>query len=177
VGKSGTSNLACERSLQSADLIFQVLSLLAESTFGRLRSYRLDCIADAHDFAFQLIAHDREILRECAIIVDQENISKPFRRVATDILRNNLTADRTPDVIDTVLTTNVFRVIQGYGTVTICDYEDVFRRKYLLRSYKRRSNDVGGFVLLEVSTSYTRRLFGSRSRLMAAYVCTYTWYE
>jgi hypothetical protein len=116
-------------------------------------------------------------LRECAIIVDQENIRKLFRRVATDILRNNLTADRTPDVIDTVLTTNVFRVIQGYGTVTICDYEDVFRRKYLLRSYKRRSNDVGGFVLLEVSTSYTRRLFGSRSRLMAPYVCTYTWYE
>jgi hypothetical protein len=70
VGKSGTSNLACERSLQSTDLVFQVLSLLAESTFGRFRSYRLDCIADAHDFAFQLIAHDWEIWRECAIIVD-----------------------------------------------------------------------------------------------------------
>jgi hypothetical protein len=58
-------------------------------------------------------------------------------------------------VIDTVLTTDLFRVIQGYGTVTICDYEDVFRWKYLLRSYERRSNDGGGFVLLEVSASFT----------------------
>jgi hypothetical protein len=61
-------------------------------------------------------------------------------------------------VVDTVLTTDLFRIIQGYGTVTVCDYEDVFRRKYLLRSYKRRTNDVGSFVLLEVSTSYTCRL-------------------
>jgi hypothetical protein len=128
---------------------------LAESTFGRLGSYRLDCIADAHDFAFQLIAHDREVWRECAIIVDQENISKPFRRVATNILRNDLTADRTPNVVDTVLTTDLFCVIQGYGTVTICDHEDVLRRKYLLRSYERGSNDVSSFVLLEVSTSFT----------------------
>jgi hypothetical protein len=158
VGKSGTSNLACERSLQSADLVFQVLSLLAESTFGRLRSHRLDCIADAHDFAFQLIAHNWEVGRECAIIVDQENISKAFGRVATDILRDNLAAHRTPNVVDTVLTTDLFRIIQGYGTVTVCDYEDVFRRKYLLRSYKCRPNDVGGFVLLEVSISYTCRL-------------------
>jgi hypothetical protein len=61
-------------------------------------------------------------------------------------------------VVDTVLTTDLFRIIQGYGTVTVCDYEDVFRRKNLLRSYKRRTNDVGSFVLLEVSTSYTFRL-------------------
>jgi hypothetical protein len=70
MGKSGTSNLACERSLQPANLVFQVLSLLAESAFRRFWSYRLDCVADAHDFAFQLIAHDREVWRECAIIVN-----------------------------------------------------------------------------------------------------------
>jgi hypothetical protein len=58
-------------------------------------------------------------------------------------------------MVDTVLTTDLFRIIQGYGTVTVCDYEDVFRRKYLLRSYKRRSNDVGSFVLLAVSTRFT----------------------
>jgi hypothetical protein len=50
--ESGTSNLACERSLQSTDLVFQVLSLLAQGAFGRFRAYRFDCIANALDFAF-----------------------------------------------------------------------------------------------------------------------------
>jgi hypothetical protein len=57
-----------------------------------------------------------------------------------------------------MLTTDLFCVVQGYGTVTICDYEDVSRRKYLLHSYERRSNNVTGFILLEVSASFTREL-------------------
>ena len=54
-------------------------------------------------------------------------------------------------MVDAVLTTDFFCVIQRYGTVAIGDDEDMFLRKDLLRSYKRGTNDIGGFVLREVS--------------------------
>jgi hypothetical protein len=149
--ESGTSNLACERSLQSTDLVFQVLSLLAQGAFGRFRAYRFDCIANALDFAFQLITYDRKVRRECAVVVNEENVSKSFCGVATNVLRDNLATDRTPDVIDAVLTTDLLCVIQRCRTVTIRDYEDMFSWKYFFRSYKRRSDNVSSFVLLEVS--------------------------
>jgi hypothetical protein len=150
--ESSTSDLACERSLQSTDLVFQVLSLLAQSAFRRSWAYRFDCVADAHDFAFQLITYDRKVWWECAVVVNEENVSKSFCGVATNVLRDNLATDRAPNVIDAVLTTDLFCVIKRYGTVTICDYEDMFSRKDLLCSYKCGSDDVSSLILLEVST-------------------------
>jgi hypothetical protein len=54
-----------------------------------------------------------------------------------------------------VLATDLFCVVQGYGTVAICDDEDVFSWEYFFRSHKRRADDVGCFVLLGVSASFT----------------------
>jgi hypothetical protein len=66
-------------------------------------------------------------------------------------LGHDLATDRTPNVVDAVLTTDFFCVIQRYGTVAISDDEDMFLRKDLLRSYERGADDVGGFVLGRVS--------------------------
>lgn len=154
--ESGTSNLTCEGTLQSTDLVFQVLSLLAECAFGRLRPYRFDGVTDALDFVSQSIAHNREVRRECAIVVDKQHVGEFFRSVASNILSNNLATNGAPNVVDPVLTTYFFRVIQRYRAITICDDKDVLRWKYLLRGHERGPDNIGGFVLLVVSIPLSR---------------------
>lgn len=131
IRESGTPNLARKRSLQSADFIFQVLGLLAQRAFIRLRAHRLDRIANALDIVLQPIAHDREIRRKCTVVVNEENVSKAFCSVAPDVLSHDLATDRAPDVVYSMLLAYFFCVVQRYGTVAVGDNENMFLRKYL----------------------------------------------
>lgn len=125
--------------------------MLAERAFGRLWAHRLDRIANTFDIVFQPVAHDREIRRQCTVVIDEENISEAFRGVTPDVLSDDLAADRAPNVVHSVLLAYFCCVVQRYGTVAVCDDEDVFLRKDSLCGHERRADDVGGFVLLEVS--------------------------
>jgi len=57
-------------------------------------------------------------------------------------------------VINAVLTTYLLRVIQRHRTVAVRDDEDMFLWEDLLRSHERGADDVGGFVLLEISVRF-----------------------
>ena len=54
-------------------------------------------------------------------------------------------------MINAVLTTYLLRVIQRHRTVAVRDDKDMFLWEDLLRSHKRRAEDVGGFVLRMIS--------------------------
>lgn len=177
VRKSGTSDLARKRSLQSTDLVLQVLSLLTQSTFRRSRADRFDRIADALDSAFQLIAHDWEVCWECAVVINKEHVSEPFGSVAPDVLGNNFATDRTPNVVHAVLTTYLFCIVEGYGTVPICNDEDMLRWEYFLRSHKRRADDGSSFVLLQVSLMFTHVSYSLLFKVRLLNLHTYAWYE
>lgn len=137
---------ACKRSLQSTDFILQVLSLLAQRAFKRPRAHGLYRVANAIDIALQPVAHDRKICRQRAVVVDEEDIGEAFRGVAPDVLSYDFATDRAPNVVDAVLTTDFFGVVQRHGTVAVCDDEDMFLWKILFAA-----TSVGPMMLATLS--------------------------
>ena len=62
---------ACKLSLQPADLVFEVLRLLTESTSRRIRANRFDGVSDTLYLAFHAVADYGEVGREGAVVIDE----------------------------------------------------------------------------------------------------------
>jgi hypothetical protein len=72
MGERCTANFSGKSSLQSTDLVFEVLSLLAQGTSWVLRrSHRLDSVADTLDLISESVAHDGKVGRKGAVVINQ----------------------------------------------------------------------------------------------------------
>jgi hypothetical protein len=90
VRKSSRSDLASKLTLDTTELILEVLSLLAEIAFGRIGTDRLDGVPDTLYVALHAFRNDREVFGKCAVIIDQEDVFKVFSCVASNELGNDL---------------------------------------------------------------------------------------
>ena len=72
MGECSASNLSSKRALQSTNLIFEILGLLAQSTaFVLCWAHGLDGVANALDLVGKAVADYREVWWQGAIVVDQ----------------------------------------------------------------------------------------------------------
>lgn len=70
--KCSAPNLACEGSLQAANLVFEVLSLLTQSSALVLWwSHGFDGVPDALYLVGKAVADHREVWRQGAIVINQ----------------------------------------------------------------------------------------------------------
>jgi hypothetical protein len=136
MGKRRTANFSSKSSLQSTDLIFEVLSLLAQSTAWVIRRpHRLDSVADTLDHIGESVAHDGKVGRKRAIVIDQQDVFVSLRGIAADVLsytverrdtsqrfvpgsiqivrrsHSHLASNRAPNMVDPVLLTNLFGLV------------------------------------------------------------------
>jgi len=111
VRKSRATDLARKFSLQSTNLVLQILCLLTICPLRRVGSDRLDRIPNNLHFAFEAIADDGEIRRQGAVVVDKQDVGVSFGSVAADVLGDDFAADGTPHVVDAVGLTDFFGVV------------------------------------------------------------------
>jgi hypothetical protein len=145
--KRRAANLARKFSLQSTDLVLQILCLLTICPLRRVGSDRLDGIPNNLHFPLEAIADDGEVRWQGAVVVDEQDVGVSFGGIAADVLGDDLAADGTPDVVDAVWLADFFGVVEGGGAVAVCDYEDVFGWEDFDRCCEGGADDVGGFVL------------------------------
>lgn len=139
-------NLPSQSPLKSADLVLQVLSLLAQRAFARLWADGFDRVANTFDFAFHAIADDGEVGGESAVVVDEKDVFEVFSGVAADELSDDFAADGRPDVIDAVGAADGFGIVERGGAVAVGDYENVVGGEDLEGGVKGGADDSGRFV-------------------------------
>ena len=71
MGESGGTDLTSELSLNTAELVLQILGLLAEVALCRIRPDRLDSVSDALYIALHALSDDREVVRQGTVIIDE----------------------------------------------------------------------------------------------------------
>jgi hypothetical protein len=59
-------------------------------------------------------------------------------------------------------------------TVAVCDDEDMFLGEDLFRSHERGTDDVGGFILLDVSLTFVCKQ-STADQASGPRLCTYAW--
>jgi hypothetical protein len=125
VREGSRANLASKLTLDTTELVLEVLSLLAEVAFSRVGTDRLDGVSDALYVTLHSLRDDRKVFGKRAIIIDQEDIFKVFGCIAPDELSDDFRSDGRPNVVDTVRATDLFGIVERCRAVSVGDYEDV----------------------------------------------------
>lgn len=69
--ESGRTNLTSKCTLDTRNLVFQILCLLTERSLGRKWTNRLDGVAHTHDLPLESVGDDGEVGRQSAVVVDK----------------------------------------------------------------------------------------------------------
>lgn len=142
VRESSTADLAGKGTLETRQLVLEILSLLAPGTLGGVGTDTLDGVTDGLDLADEAVTHDGEVGRQSTVVINEEHILEALGLVATNVLGDNLGADAGPDVLDTVFGADIRGIVERRIRVTIGDDENVRGREDLNGCLQSRSNDV-----------------------------------
>jgi hypothetical protein len=163
VGESGRTDLTSEGTLDTAELVFEILCsevllvtikaytcsgdlLLAEVSLGRVGTDGLDGVTDAHHIALETIGHDREVLWQRAVIVNEKDVLEGLCCIASNELGHNLRTNRAPQVVDTVGLADLFGVVQRRLAVAVRKDEDVLSGEDLQSGLEGGGDESGGLV-------------------------------
>lgn len=87
------ADLTGKLTLNTTELVLEVLSLLAEVALCRVWSDGFDGVANAHDLAIQALSDNREVVRQRTVIVNEQNVLEILRSITTNKLSNDLRSD------------------------------------------------------------------------------------
>jgi hypothetical protein len=146
MGESGGTNLTSELTLDTAELVLEILGLLAEVALCRVRSDGLDSISDALHIALHSLSDDREVIREGAVVIDEQDVLETLRSIASHELSDDFGSDRRPDVVHTVRAAHLLRIVERGGAVTVGDDKDLRWREDLQCSFEGGGNQACRFV-------------------------------
>jgi len=91
MGKCSASNLSSKRALQSTNLVFEILGLLTQSTaFALCWAHGLDSVANALDLVGKAVTDHREVWRQSAIVINQQDVLEAFSGVASNVLSDTV---------------------------------------------------------------------------------------
>ena len=133
VRESSRTDATSEVALNTAQLVFEILRLLAVISLGAVGADTLDGIAETHNVALQPLSNDRKVRWQGAVIVNQQDILEAFGSITADELSDDLRTDRGPQMVNTVRATHLLRVIQRCWAVAIRENIDVRGRENLQR--------------------------------------------
>lgn len=143
VGECGRADLSSKLTLDTAELVLEILRLLTVVADRAVGTHTLDGVTETFDVALQAVRDNWKVRWQCAVVVNQQDVLEGLRCVAANELGHNLRSDRRPEVVDTVWAADLFGVVERSWAVTVCEHVNVRWRKDFQCCFKRRANEVG----------------------------------
>ena len=127
--KRRTPKYPRKSALNTTEFVFQILTLLTQRASAAFWSNTLNRISHTLNPPRHALRHNREISRQCAVIIDHKHVFEILSSIASDELRHDFRADGRPDEVDAVRTADFFGVVEGGWAVAVADDEDVLGRE------------------------------------------------
>lgn len=135
------ADLTGKLTLNTTELVLEILSLLAEVALCRVWPDGFDGVANAHDLAIQALSDNREVVRQRTVIVNEQNVFEILRSITTNKLSNDFRSDWRPDMIHAVRTADLFRIVEWCRAVSVGDDEYIRWREDLQGSFECVGNE------------------------------------
>ena len=84
------ADLTGKLTLNTTELVLEILGLLAKVSFRRVGSDGLDGVSNALDVASHAISDNREVVGKGAVVVDEQDVLEVLCSVEADELSDNL---------------------------------------------------------------------------------------